>query len=67
MAVQTAQRHETYDPLDASQWAFWVLPARTLIHRGTASLSLTTLETLTDRVSFDGLAEAVASARAHQD
>lgn len=64
MAVQTAQDHDTYDPLDAHQWVFWVLPARTLAARGAASLSLTTLEGLTDSVTFDGLAAKVATCAA---
>ena len=54
-AVETAQRHDDYDPLDIDQWCFWVLPA----HRITQdTLSLATLSRLTAGVMFDGLAEA---------
>jgi hypothetical protein len=58
-AIETARRHEQYDPLEINQWAFRVLPA----HRITQdTLSLGTLSTLTSELSFGGLAEAVTQA-----
>ncbi len=63
-AVQTAQSHDAYDPLDITQWAFYVLPRSTLEALGYKSISLSTLQTLAGAsVPFAGLAHAIASAR----
>jgi hypothetical protein len=56
-AIETARRHDDYDPLDINQWAFRVLPAH-LITQDT--LSLEKLSKLAPEVTFEGLAEAVA-------
>jgi hypothetical protein len=58
-AIETAQRHEDYEPLEIDQWAFRVLPAH-LITQDT--LSLGTLAKLASEVTFDGLAEAITQA-----
>jgi len=58
-AIQTAQRHDDYDPLEIDQWAFRVLPAH-LITQDT--LSLGTLSRLSSEVTFEGLADAVTQA-----
>jgi hypothetical protein len=58
-ALETARRHDDYDPLEINQWAFRVLPAH-LITQDTISLG--TLSKLTSEVTFEGLAEAVAQA-----
>jgi hypothetical protein len=55
-AIETARRHDDYDPLDINQWAFRVLPAH-LITQDT--LSLEKLSKLVPEVTFEGLAEAV--------
>jgi hypothetical protein len=55
-AIETARRHDDYDPLEINQWAFRVLPAH-LITQDT--LSLGTLSRLASEVTFYGLAEAV--------
>jgi hypothetical protein len=58
-AIETAGRHDDYDPLDINQWAFRVLPA----HRITQdTLSLKKLSKLASEVTFEGLAEAVSQA-----
>ncbi len=62
-AVQTATSHDRYDPLDTSQWAFWVLPKAVLVQLGIASLSLTRVEQLAERVGYDGLAVEIMTAR----
>jgi hypothetical protein len=38
--------HEGTDPLDIGSWTFWVLPQNVTAATGSASLSLTTVETL---------------------
>jgi hypothetical protein len=58
-AIQTARRHDDYDPLEINQWAFRVLPAH-LITQDTISLG--TLSKLASEVTFEGLAEAVTQA-----
>jgi hypothetical protein len=58
-AIETARRHEDYDPLELDQWAFRVLPAHLITQ---ATLSLGTLSKLTPELTFRGLAEAVTQA-----
>ena len=43
-AVVTARDHESYDPLDSTQWAFWVLPRSTEEATGQRSLTLVRVE-----------------------
>lgn len=58
-AIETARRHDDYDPLEINQWAFRVLPP----HRITQdTLSLDKLSKLASEVTFEGLAEAVSQA-----
>lgn len=45
-AVQTAETHESYDPLDVNQWRFAVLPVAAVEATGYRSLSWTAAETL---------------------
>lgn len=61
-ALQTALDHESYDALDTSQWEFWVLPAAVLEATGMRSISMPTLDKITNRVSFDDLNIAIRSA-----
>lgn len=64
-AVQTAQSHAEYNPLDVDQWAFYVLPRSTIERLGHNSISLPTLKTLTESsVTYAGLAEAITAASA---
>ena len=58
-AIETAQRHEDYDPLDVDQWIFRALPAHLIVQD---TLSLGTLSKLASEVTFEGLAEAVTKA-----
>lgn len=61
-AVQTAQTHDQYDPLDVSQWSFYVLGRRVLEDLGYQSLGLATLGKLTSAVEYSDLADAIHSA-----
>jgi hypothetical protein len=64
-ALVTARNHATYDPLDAAQWSFWVLPRQVVEAIGQRSLSLSRVEALAGSpVSHDGLADAVRTAAA---
>lgn len=59
-AVVTARDHESYDPLDLTQWSFWVLPRSTLEATGQRSLSLARVEAMAgSQVLYGELAEAV--------
>lgn len=62
--LQTALTHETYDPLDVTQWEWYVLPRSVLSQLNQAAISLATLRTKTECVSFDLLAAAVRAAAA---
>lgn len=64
-AVQTAKTHDVYDPLDVSQWTFYVLSREVVERRGYRSISLPVLSQLTDGVGFSLLAEAVESAKSN--
>lgn len=61
-AVQTAQTHDAYDPLDVAQWDFYVLPAAVISQIGQASLSLARIAAHTRPVTYSALGEAVATA-----
>ena len=49
-AVQTAREHAAFDPLDISQWAFWVTPRAAVEGLGFRSLSLATVQTICPRL-----------------
>ena len=57
--VQTAQSHADYDPLDVSQWDFYVLPRSRIESIGYRSIGLARIARETQRVGFDGLRLAV--------
>lgn len=58
--VQTAQSHDAYDPLDVSQWAFYVLPQSRVEAIGQRSIGLARIKSEgAQRVGFDGLAVAI--------
>ncbi len=62
-AVQTAQSHDEYDVLDVDQWAFYVVPRKTLEDLGYKSISLNALEQITDGPTrYAGLAAAIRNA-----
>lgn len=64
-AVQTAQRHIEYDPLDVSQWHFYVLPCRAVESIGYKSISLPTLMSAAGAPTlYPQLADAIALAAA---
>jgi hypothetical protein len=60
--VQTAQSHAAYDPLDVSQWDFYVLPRSHVESIGYRSIGLARIKIVTQRVSFDELAAAINQA-----
>lgn len=60
--VQTAQSHDAYDPLDVSQWNFYVLPLSHVESIGQRSIGLARINRETQRVGFDGLAAAIDQA-----
>lgn len=59
-AVQTATQHEAYDPLDVTQWAFYVLSRLTIEQLGYKSIGLPTLMALTEPTHYHDLASAIA-------
>lgn len=63
--VQTAQKHEDYDPLDVSQWDFYVLPQSRVEAIGQRSIGLTRIKNEgAQPVKFNGLAAAIDQAAA---
>lgn len=59
-AVQTAKSHDEYDVLVIDQWAFYVVPRKTLEDLGYKSISLNALERITDGPTrYAGLAAAI--------
>lgn len=66
-AVQTAQRHAEYDPLDVHQWDFYVLPRESIEGLGHRSISLTTLRGIIgEPAPYDRLASAIEKAFAKE-
>ena len=63
--VQTATDHASYNVLDLTQWAFYVLPRTTLESRGYGSISLPALAELAPTIRLDGLRDAVLAAAGH--
>lgn len=64
-AVQTAQRHDEYNPLDVGQWLFYVLPRAAIEAMGYKSVSLPTLLTAAGTPTpYPELAGAIARAAA---
>lgn len=61
--LHTATTHEEYDPLDVTQWKFYVAGQETVAARAGASMGLATLSRIAgDPVPFSGLGDAIASA-----
>jgi hypothetical protein len=60
--VQTALTHDTYDPLDVTQWEWYVLPRSILACLDQAAISLATLRAHTEPVALDALEAAVRAA-----
>jgi len=59
-AIQTAREHARFDPLDSSQWEFWVAPRAAVEGRGTRSLGLASMKAIAEGpVNFDDLQAAV--------
>ena len=56
---------ETVNPLDISQWEFFILPTKILDQRERSqhSITLPSLKTLTDSVSFFELGQTVDKAK----
>ena len=62
-AVQTAVVHDAYDPLDLSQWTFYVAPAFEIKQD---SISLSVVSARWPATDYKGLAEDVAAAARRQ-
>ena len=61
--VQTADRHEQYDPLNADQWEFYILGRSALQNLGYKSIGLSTLRKVAgEPLHFAQLPDAVATA-----
>lgn len=60
--VQTARSHDAYDPLDVSQWHFYVLPRSSVESIGQRSIGLARIKRETQRVGFDYLAAKIDQA-----
>ena len=54
--------HENYDALDTNQWVFWVLQSAVLEATGIRLISMSTLDKITNCVSFGDLGIAIRSA-----
>lgn len=62
-AVQTSLEHADYDPLDATQWEFYVLPRPAVAALGTDSVSLSTVRAIAGPpVPFAALNDRIRSA-----
>lgn len=67
-ALHTAVEPAMYDPLDVDQWEFRVVAHRELLATGQTSARLSFFDRLgVEPVSYEELAEAVATARARND
>ncbi len=61
--VHTARSHDAYDPLDVSQWHFYVLPRTRVEAIGYRSIGLPRIKSEgAQQVKFHGLAAAIAQA-----
>lgn len=61
--VETAKTHDEYNPLDVSQWEFYVVPKAVIESTGYNSIGLTNLTKLAGApVAYANLAEAIATA-----
>jgi hypothetical protein len=47
-AVQTAREHSAFNPLDVSQWAFWIAPRAAMERLGYRSVSLVTVQAIAE-------------------
>ena len=64
-ALQTAQSHDAYYPLDANQWEFYVLSRSTIEGWGAMSIGLRSLRSLAGGPTpYDQLADAITAANA---
>lgn len=68
-ALLNATEHAVYDALDTDQWTFWVVPGAKIRDHGSSSVSLATVERLSDHrsVRYAALAQAIAAAVAGPD
>jgi hypothetical protein len=65
-AVQTCKDHASYDALDISQWAFYVVAGEQVRAYGYKSVTIGWVRQFADPVGFDGLADAIEAA-GHRD
>ena len=66
--VQTATSHDAYDPLELSQWDFYVLPKSVAAATEQKSLGINRVKTLSGgAIKFDDLAAAITTAATVSD
>lgn len=58
-AVQTAQTHEEFNPLNLDQWEFYVVPSGVIAMRNTKTIALSVVKGLTRAVSFGELKDEI--------
>jgi hypothetical protein len=58
-AVQTAETHEAFNPLDLSQWEFYILPVAVISKRGTKKNAFSVVRKFTAHEGFYALASEV--------
>ena len=64
-ALQTAQSHDAYDPLEVNQWEFYVLSQSTIEGWGAMSIGLRSLRRLAaGPMPYDRLTDAITAANA---
>jgi hypothetical protein len=62
-ALVVARDHNSYDPLDVTQWTYWVLSRRIVEATGQRSMAHSRVQELAGPpVAYEGLAEAVRGA-----
>jgi hypothetical protein len=61
-AVQTCKDHASYDALDISQWAFYVVAAKNGRACGYKSVTIGWVQQFAEPVSFEGLGAAIEAA-----
>jgi hypothetical protein len=66
--VQTAESHADYDPMELSQWIFYVVGRKSMESLDQKTISLSALKRLgVQEISYDGLDKAVTTVWNHRD
>ena len=65
--LHTARSHAEYDPLDVTQWKFWVMSATRVRFHGTRQVGLTFVKENSPTYVWSDLREAVLAASSERD